>query len=301
MNPKARAVLARRCLHPVHPVHLVHLVHEYHRSDPPDPSDPSDLLPPTTSHFPSIRTVLPEPLLLAPRKFPSTPIPPTSYNLSTPHNPPQIRTFPCRVYRGRTPNLPPPRIFPHEHRTFSPELPTPAPVSGPAAASPSRAGSTPLRLRPPHPSLPSVPFREFRGSSPGSILQTPETLTPPCVPSVPFVPFVLYVLSWRPFKTRKTSFTKWSKTAPKRSKTVTETSTMPPKRSRTRPKRSRNTPLFAARTSHIINIQCAILDKTLPMALGASRSLPAVEMTGWRQRFIPKQMAPALASLCRGL
>ena len=143
-------------------------------------------------HFPSIRTVLLEPLSLAHQKIRSTPIPPTPYNFCPAPKPPLSRTFPCRVYRGRTPNRPLPRIFTHGHQTA--ELTASSPVSGPASVSPSRSGSP---SSPPHPPLPSVPFRKFRGSCPRSTpLQPRKSPLPPYVPLVPLVPYVLSHQAW---------------------------------------------------------------------------------------------------------
>jgi hypothetical protein len=89
----------------------------------------------------------------APRIF-LNPNSPKPLQLLPPRNPLPIRTFPCRVYRGRTPNPPPPRTLTHEHQTA--KHPIPGLFSGRASASLSRAGSTPVRLLPPHQTLPSV-------------------------------------------------------------------------------------------------------------------------------------------------
>jgi hypothetical protein len=56
---------------------------------------------------------------------------------------------------------------PLEQRTVIPVLPTLAPLSGPATATPSGGPLNPSAPSPPRPPVPSVPFGKFRGSSSG--------------------------------------------------------------------------------------------------------------------------------------
>jgi hypothetical protein len=94
-NPKKKALWLRRCRFkfsadsPVFSVAPCEIISHTPATDHP---------PLTTS--PSIRTVLPEPLPLAPPKFFSTPLPPTTYKFCPPSETPFPRTFRCRVGRG---------------------------------------------------------------------------------------------------------------------------------------------------------------------------------------------------------
>ena len=123
--------------------------------DPPRPC-PSywfyPLQPLTTSHFPSIRTVLPQPLPLAPQEFFSTPIPPSPYNFSRPgilsqYAPSRAEYVEAELrihHRGPSPmNTRPPNT---QSRAYSPAAPLllfPGPAQPQCAFSPRTRPSLP--------------------------------------------------------------------------------------------------------------------------------------------------------------